>query len=493
MEGKVMRMGNIWRWLAACLASYAVALSCPLAAAMLPAGVAGELTRMGISERSVAIWVHKLGNVEPELSHQPDRAMNPASVMKLVTTYAAFDVLGPTHTWKTRVFTDRKPVNGVLDGNLYIAGEGDPALTVERLWRLLRGIRGQGVRDIRGDVVLDRSAWQLPPFDPSAFDGRGFRPYNAGPDALLINFSALRLSFLSTGEGGSPRVISDPPLEGIKVVSALRKGEGRCGEWDERLDVELLRPGNQTVIRVGGEWRDSCGRRDWFVAPMAPGAYSRAVVAGMWKELGGRLRGSVRDGQTPDSARSLSVEVSPTLAEVARDMNKWSNNVQARHLLATLGAEAGGQPDAVSAGARVLVERLGELGIDQSAVMVENGSGLSRVGAISARALGRMLDAAFSKPWMPEFMASLSLAGIDGTARRRLSRSPARGYAHVKTGTINGTRAVAGYVLDRHGARHAVVMMVNDPQAWASRQAQDALLEWVWHGAGAAEPVRLAR
>ena len=454
------------------------------AGAALPAPVADELAKVNIPEESVAVWVRRIGGNAPEVAHNVDRAMNPASVMKLVTTFAAFDVLGPTHTWKTRVFADQAPVDGILDGNLYLVGEGDPALTLERLWRLLRGLRQKGVTEIQGNVVMDRSAWRLPPYDAWAFDGKGTRPYNIGPDPLMINFAALRLRFVPTAAGGPPRLTADPPLDGVAVVSALTPAAGGCGEWDDRLDVELIQPGNRPVIRVGGEWRDECGEREWYVAPMPPDEYSRAAVAGMWKELGGRLTGRIFDGVTPAEAVPLAMDRSPTLAEIARDMNKWSNNVQARLLMATLGAGAGGVPDSVTAGARVLTERLAAAGVDTRGLVIENGAGLSRIETISARAIGQMLDAAFARPWMPEFVASLALAGFDGTARHRLGGSPARGHAHVKTGSINGAKAIAGYVLDRNGARHVVAMLVNDPSAWASRAAQDALLEWVWFGAG---------
>ena len=160
--------------------------------------------------------------------------------------------------------------------------------------------------------------------------------------------------------------------------------------------------------------------------------------------------------------------------------------------LATLGASAGGLPNAVTAGAQVVEARLRAAGMDTTTLVVENGSGLSRIESISARTLGQMLDRAFAQPWMPEFISSLSVAGVDGTGRHRLSGSPARGFAHIKTGTINGARAVAGYVLDRDGRRHVVAMLVNDPSAWASRAAQDALLEWVWYGARRVGPAAQA-
>ena len=110
------------------------------------------------------------------------------------------------------------------------------------------------------------------------------------------------------------------------------------------------------------------------------------------------------------------------------------------------------------------------------------GSGLSRNERIRADSLGALLLAVWQRPWMPEFIAALPVAGLDGTARRRLGDSPARGQAHIKTGTLNGVRAMAGYLLDRKGQRHVVVMMVNHPDAAASAAAQDALLEWLWSG-----------
>ena len=138
---------------------------------------------------------------------------------------------------------------------------------------------------------------------------------------------------------------------------------------------------------------------------------------------------------------------------------------------------------AVAAGAEVAQAQLAAAGIQTTGLVIENGAGLSRIERIRADTLAQLLITVWQRPWMAEFIAALPIAGEDGTARKRLADSPARGRAHIKTGTINGVRAIAGYVLDHAGRRHVVVMMVNHAEAAATRAAQDALLEWVWSGA----------
>src|SRR5690606_7816892 len=230
----------------------------------------------------------------------------------------------------------------------------------------------------------------------------------------------------------------------------------------------------------------ACGPRTWSAAPLPPAAFGTALVSTLWSEVGGRLGGTVREGRTPADAQELFGDDSPALADVVRDMNKWSSNVIARQLLATLGSALPSSTapmlDMVAGGARVAGELLARAGIDTNGLVIENGSGLSRIERIRADSLGTLLLKAWQRPWMPEYIAALPVAGLDGTARGRLRNSPASGHAHIKTGTLNCVRAMAGYLLDRHGRRHAVVMMVNHPEAPKSAAAQDALMDWLWAG-----------
>ncbi|MDR1463365.1 MAG: D-alanyl-D-alanine carboxypeptidase/D-alanyl-D-alanine-endopeptidase [Azoarcus sp.] len=456
-------------------------------AVKLPPVVKVALERANIPVSAVAIWVQPVEAKQPTLAINAERPMNPASVMKVVTTFVALEQLGPERSWKTRIAAAGPLNSGVLAGDLYLIGDGDPVLTYERLWRLLRRLRMLGVESIDGDIVLDHSALAFPAHDPNVFDGRGLRPYNSGGDGLLLHFNAQELALFPGSQAQEPvRLVEEPPLTGVAVDNQIVTSGKSCEPWYRDLDAHL--EGQRLVLT--GSIPASCGPRIWATAPLAPSDFGAALVQALWRELGGKLRGSVRGGTAPEGVRTLIADDSAPLAEIVRTMNKWSNNVIARQLLAQLGRGNPAPTDSVGAGIEAARQRLAEARIDISGLVIANGAGLSRDARIRADSLGTLLIRAWQRPWMPEFIASLPVVGRDGTTRRRLVDSPARGYAHLKTGTINDVKAIAGYVLDQYGRRYAVVMMVNHPQAANSGKAQDALIEWIWT-ADASVPARV--
>ncbi len=469
-------------------------------AAGLPPPVQLALDNARIPAAAVSIWTQPVDAEHPTLEINAGQPMNPASTMKLVTAFAALDRLGPAHTWTTRIATTGPVRDGVLHGDLHLVGGADPVLGYDRLWKLLRRLRALGIGRIAGDIVLDASVLKLPPHDPAAFDGRGLRPYNSGPHGLLLHYNTLQLALFPAAEHEAVTVAAEPPLAGIVIDNRLVTSGAPCEVWYRDLEARL-EPGPRLVL--SGSLPAACGPRSWSAAPLPPAEYGIALVAALWAEIGGGLDGRVRAGSAPAETTLRVSDDSPPLADVVRDMNKWSSNVIARQLLATLGtiapasieAAAGEQalgapragfdgpvPDMVAGGAQAALAQLAAAGIDTRGLVIENGAGLSRMERIRADSLGQLLLVAWRRPWMPEFVAALPLAGVDGTARRRLAASPARGQAHIKTGTLDGVRAIAGYLLDREGRRHALVMMVNHPEAAASAAAQDALLEWLWAG-----------
>lgn len=445
----------------------------PAGASALPPEVLNALQRAQLPTGSVAVWVGPaVPGAEPWVAHRSGESVNPASAMKLVTTFAALDLLGPGHQWRTRVFTDGPVSNGVLQGNLYIQGGGDPRLLSETLWLLMRRIQTLGFTRIEGDIVIDRSAFQVPAVDPGAFDGEPLRPYNATPDALLINFKSQMFRFVPDPLAGVARIDMEPPLAGVQVPREVPLAAGPCNDWRSRLRADF-----STVLqpRFEGAFPASCGERAWPVAHPEPDQMSLRAVAGMWQSLGGAWGGQVREGMTPPLAQERLVLESPSLAEVVRDVNKFSNNVMAQHVLLAL-AQSTGQA-ATYAGAR---ERLAQwwaqrIGARFPLPVIDNGSGLSRDARITAEALARLLQVAYASPMMAELMTSLPASGLDGTLRR----SPmGAGLAHLKTGSLRDVQALAGYVHRADGQRLVLVAIVNHPNAGAARPALDALVQW---------------
>jgi D-alanyl-D-alanine carboxypeptidase/D-alanyl-D-alanine-endopeptidase (penicillin-binding protein 4) len=469
------------RLLLAALALFAVWLPADVSA-QLPEPVARALVQAGIPEASASLYVHEIGAERPLLTAGAERAMNPASTIKLVTTYAALDSLGPAYLWTTEAYAAGPLKDGVLAGDLVIKGQGDPKLTLENFWLLLRSLRGRGVREIRGDLVLDRSYFNVEDFDASRFDDQPTRPYNTGPDALLVNFKAVRLQFIPDPEARAVRIIAEPALPQVRIDNKLAfDANGPCGDWVAKLKLDMQGDATSARLAFNGVFPASCGERGRYFSVLGHAQYTLALFRELWRELGGTLTGGVRDGAAGADARLIAAVQSPALSEIVRDINKFSNNVMARQLYLTLGAEREGAPAGSDKSGRVIRQWLAGKGLSFPELALENGSGLSRVDRISARNLGRLLLAAFRSPVMPELMASLPVAAVDGTMKKRLSGADVAGQAHIKTGSLSGVRAIGGYVLDAQGRRVVVVLIINHANAGNAQPVQDALLRWVYN------------
>jgi D-alanyl-D-alanine carboxypeptidase/D-alanyl-D-alanine-endopeptidase (penicillin-binding protein 4) len=462
------------RPLALALSLAALWVGAAQAAGSLPPEAARALAQARIPTDAITVVVQETGGSMSRLAIDARRPVNPASVVKLLTTYAALDELGPAFTWKTPVWLAGPIRNGVLEGHLHLQGRGDPKLTLERVWLAMQRIRQMGVDEIRGDIVIDQSAFVVPETSTADFDNEPLRPYNARSQALLLNLNAVIYTFTPDAARGIATVSVEPALDGVQVDASVPLAPGPCGDWRGALKAQA---GDPLRTRFGGSYAADCGERSWPLAYPEPRQYAPRLLATLWRGVGGRLAGTVREGPPPDGMKPTFELASPTLAEVVRDINKFSNNVMAQQVFLTLalqrpGATAATPEEARATLRRWMAERLGE---PLDGVVIDNGSGLSRETRVTAALLARALQRAWASPVMPELMASLPVTGLDGTLRRMTAGV---GRAHLKTGSLRDVTGVAGYVLGASGRRYVLVAIVNHPNAAAARPAIESLVQW---------------
>ena len=460
--------------------------------ATLPRAVGRAFLDAGIPLNHVAIVVQDTAKPRPLFAYDANRPRSAASVMKLVTTFAALELLGADYRWKTEAYLGGPLVDGELHGDLLLKGYGDPKITVEQWQSFIAQLRAKGLDAVDGDLVLDRSRFALPPHDPGAFDHEPLKPYNVGPDALLVNFKSLKLTLAPDAVGRA---------RGAAGGTAARRGRARCaaGTFRRRLHrlARAYAPsiedhGDRASIVFAGSYPASCGEREWWIAMLDHPHYVYAMFETYFRAAGGRFAGGLRERRVPDGAIPFAVLESPPLSDIVRDVNKLSNNVMARQIFLTL-ATTSSAPPATLAKANAAVKRwLAKRKLAMPGLVLDNGSGLSRRARESAAGLNRLLIAANASAVREEFASSLAVAAVDGTVEHRFRNDAVAGQALLKTGSLEGVRALAGYVIDAAGHRYTVVAIVNDPNAARAAPALDFLVQWVYRNGAAWDPASSA-
>ncbi len=448
-------------------------------AAGLPPVVSRTLAAQGLPASSLSVVILDPDSGRVLVGELPDTPRSPASTIKTVTTFAALDMLGPTFAWHTRALVRGTLQGDVLDGDLVLQGGGDPYITLERWWSFAQSLRARGLRSIRGDIIVDDSAFSLPPEDPGAFDGKPNRSYNVLPGALMVNFQSVE--FRLAADPGTRRVqISATPAPfNLAIDNNVRFAPGRCSSATGRVDFKVASDAWDRV-EFSGALSPNCAERSFSRVLLKPASYAFGTFVQLWRELGGEFSGKLRVEPSPADATPYFTMDSLSLAEIIRLTNKFSSNLMARHLLLTIGSERFGAPATLEKGAATLAEWGAQRGFDLHGLDIDNGSGLSRSTHISALQMARILAAACRGRFAPEFMASLPLAGLDGTLRSRMKSSPA-GAVRLKTGHIDGVSGVAGYVSTPGGKLYVLVSLVNHPRAdiGAAEPVHAALVTWM--------------
>jgi D-alanyl-D-alanine carboxypeptidase/D-alanyl-D-alanine-endopeptidase (penicillin-binding protein 4) len=450
-----------------------------LALTAAPTEVSHTIATARLSPGAVSYLVVEANSGRTVLSLNPATPRSPASTIKTLTTFASLDLLGPSYTWHTKALARGKLADGVLEGDLILQGGGDPYMTLERWWNFARALRDLGLKSVHGDIVIDESAFALPKEDPGAFDGRPDRVYNVVPDALMVNFQSVTFRIAPNPERRRVDIVAEPEPSNLVIDNRVRFAPGPCSGAASRVDLEIA-PQGWDRVAFTGELAATCAPRELTRALLTPSEYAYGTFVALWRELGGEISGKLRVEAAPPDARQLLDFDSLTLAEIVRLTNKYSSNLMARHLLLTVGAERFGRPATVDKGTAAIADWGRSRGIEMAGLELVNGSGLSRATRISAATLAGVLRAAYSSPYAPEFLASLPLAGIDGTLRNRMRTSPG-GAVRLKTGHIDGVSGIAGYVTAASGKTYVVVCLINDPRvdSGAGEPVQAALVQWL--------------
>lgn len=451
-----------------------------------PTALLQPLLDAGIPSSHLGFYVRRVDARKPFAALNEDQPLALASTAKVVTALAALDLLGADYHWTTQAQLRGEIVDGKLAGDLVIVGGGDATLRTDTLRRWFAQLREQGLREIAGDIVLDRLAFALSPEDMARTPQPDpERPHHVWPDAFVLDEGLLSVE-VQTPAKGRTTVRLQPALADVQVVSAL----ARSASCEARAEFAPAGAAAPRILTVTATALPECGVQRIGFAPLSHAEFTERAVAALWAEAGGALKGRVVErtaapaiaSAADDSAEAeppFAKLASPALPQLVRDMNKTSNNMLARHLLLSLAPDFPHRPARLSAARERVQAWLRAQGLRDEDLELDSGSGLSRLDRGKPRALVQLLAQAWNGRAKQAFVDSLPVAGVDGTLANRLQGGEAEGRAWLKTGTLLDARALAGYVKARSGKVYAVAVILNHPEAARGLPALDALIEWI--------------
>ena len=409
----------------------------------------------GLDPRRTSIVVANAATGEVVATHQPDLKLNPASCAKIITAATALSALGPDHRFHTRFLSESTPDEAGGIKTLYVSGDGDPMLVSEDLWRMARQLNDLGLKQVRGGIVIDDSF-----FDSHFYPGRPgaqTRAYAAKTSAVAVNFNSVTIRIAPGRKAGARAAVAiEPPTDYFNLVNRTVTGGSR------KLTITLKPGQGRETIVVSGRIPTRMKPKLYYKRVHDPVAYAGSLIRLVLLQNGIEVEGRIRRGRVPAGAAAILNARSKPLSVLVRSMNKFSNNFIAEQILKHLGAVRYGRPGSTAKGLRAVGHYLESIGIPRGSYELENGSGLSERTKISARQLVRVLVAAFGDfALRPEFMASLPIAGIDGTAADFRPAPQVRGLARAKTGTLGGVSSLAGYIPTANGRIVAFAILGN--------------------------------
>lgn len=417
----------------------------------------------------------------PALHYRADALMQPASIMKVVTSSAALATLGLRWQGETQLLVAESDlitmVNGQLTSPLVLRGLADYDVSYGDLAELLLQLRARGVTHLASGVLVDRRLFAPMPSDEERkpFDEAPQAYYNYQPDALPLARNMLQIRIDSRGARKQPELTLIPRWQGLQLDNQLQLSQTTCEQastngWrfavNPSVDPSMGQRGEpQFTLTMRGSFPPNC-LLERYQAVLPREFNLELALRSLWQQLGGTWQGAMRFGDTPDGYQVLASHYSRPLPQLVQQMNKVSDNGLAQLVFQRL-ADPSEQARELTlkAAEHQVLTWLASQQISTSGMVLDNGSGLSRSARLSTAQLAALLQANWQQPWIYEFIASLPLAGQDGTIRQRFANSVVLNQARLKTGTLNNVTAIAGYVWDEQQRPYVFVAMVNAENA----------------------------
>ena len=440
----------------------------------IPHGLAQRISHIPLTKNNYSIFIQSTNDSVPIASWKAHTKRSPASVIKLLTTYASLLELGYDYRFETKFYHTGTLKNGILRGDFIVQASGDPTLKTRDVDEIVENMKSNGIQRITGNLVIDRTIFKVSSRNNSGFDNNIYSPYNAMPDAMMFNQRKSTLCI--TAHGKRISINKDIPDSSYKVVNKLKSVKGSCRgkrAWP-RLSIK-----NNTMT-FSGKISRNCGNRKICKVITKPHLSFYYTLKKKMKQQGITIKGILRLKATPKKAQYLFSHHSAPLEEIISITAKKSNNVFARQLLLTVGTTQYPKPSTRAKGRKAIEKILNRHAIlEKGKTFIENGSGLSRTSKLTAQSLGNLLNHGY-QTYGQRWMDTLSIAGMDGTIRRRFKNSSVFGRAWMKTGTIRRVANIAGYVEGISGERYVVVVLVNDRySARYGRRLANTVIEWV--------------
>jgi len=436
------------------------------------------LNRFHKVAKNVGIQVVAVSTGRVVWEHSAGTPLVPASLVKIMTSYAALKQLGPYHHFQTGIWSLDEPKNGTVHGDVWIRSEGDFFLLGEKAWTLACQLKEHGVSHIQGNLYVDNSFFD-PQYERICLDGKCGRPYNPvlSPTSMEFNTISFRLS---SGEkvGAPVNVEWFPPGDYVFLDNRAKTSAGPSQNGPTLRSLGTTEDGREKFQIIGSIPIRSNRSYEYRFNIEDPTGFVSHSFRSLLQQVGIEVRGKAAGARpVPPEAKRLVSHESPALGDLLYGLNRYSNNFMAEMLMRNLGGLILGPPGTIEKGIEVVRNTLRELGISDREVILNSGSGLSRTCRVSPQAFCRVLSTAYKDFSLgPEFLSSLAMNNHEGTLKKRLRRSEV--IVRGKTGTLRNVAGFAGFVSGPEGALYAVAILLNEVQnIWEARQLMDAFLE----------------